>query len=125
MSLQFDYWCYLNLISSSMKLLSLLTLAIVLIGITTLASACNYERMSRTPNYAKLTTPTKVLNIPNAHGVCVAPNGIFAVVSWTTGKVYLYYSCGKLMKVVDAILTNGNVENIMARSKDSNKFSIS
>ena len=85
-----------------MKLLSLLMVAIVLIGITAQASACNYERMSRTPNYAKLTTPRKVLNIPNAHGICVAPNGNFAVVSWNTaGKVYLYYSCGKLMKVVD------------------------
>ena len=76
--------------------------AFVLIGITTHASACNYERMSRTPNYAKLTTPRKVLNIPQAHGICIAPNGNFAVVSANTaGKVYLYYSCGKLMKVVD------------------------
>ena len=86
---------------SSMKLLSLLTVAIVLIGITTQAFACYYERMSRSPNYAKITTPKKILNIPQAHGICVAPNGNFAVVSWNNaGKIYMYYSCGKLMKVV-------------------------
>ena len=85
----------------SMKLLSLLTVAIVLFGITTQAFACNYERMSRIPNYAKITTPKKILNVPNAHGICVAPNGNFAVVSWNNaGKIYMYYSCGKLMKVV-------------------------
>ena len=84
-----------------MKLLSLLMVAIVLIGITTQAFACNYERMSRSPNYAKITTPKKILNIPQAHGICVAPNGNFAVVSWNNaGKIYMYYSCGKLMKVV-------------------------
>ena len=75
-----------------MKLLSLLTVAIVLIGITTQAFACNYERMSRIPNYAKITTPKKILNVPNAHGICVAPNN--------AGKIYMYYSCAKLMKVV-------------------------
>ena len=84
-----------------MKFLSLLTVAIVLIGITTQAFACNYERMSRIPNYAKITTPKKILNVPQAHGICVAPNGNFAVVSWNNaGKIYMYYSCGKLMKVV-------------------------
>ena len=60
-----------------MKFLSLLTVAIVLIGITTQAFACNYERMSRIPNYAKITTPKKILNVPQAHGICVAPNGNF------------------------------------------------
>ena len=85
-----------------MKLLSLLTVAIVLIGITTQAFACYYERMSRSPNYAKITTPKKVLNIPQAHGICVAPNGNFAVVSWNNAKkIRIYYSCGKLMKEVD------------------------
>ena len=85
-----------------MKLLSLLTVAIVLIGITTQAFACNYERMSRSPNYAKITTPKKTLNIPNAHGICVAPDGNFAVVSWDNAKkIRIYYSCGKLMKEVD------------------------
>ena len=93
-----------------MKLLSLLMVAIVLIGITTQAFACNYERMSRSPNYAKITTPKKILNVPQAEqkilipwhdGICVAPNGNFAVVSWNNaGKIYMYYSCGKLMKVV-------------------------
>ena len=85
-----------------MKLLSLLTVAIVLIGITTQAFACYYERMSRSPNYAMITKPKKTLSIPKAHGICVAPNGNFAVISYNTAKkVRIYYSCGKLMKVVD------------------------
>ena len=82
-----------------MKLLFLLAVAI---GITTQVVACNYGRMSRTPDYAKLTKPKKVLNVPNPHGICIAPNGNFAVTSWDTdSKVYLYHACGKLMKVVD------------------------
>ena len=85
-----------------MKLLSLLTVAIVLIGITTQAFACNYERMSHSPNYAKITTPKKTLDIPRAYGICVAPNGNFAVVSLNNAKkIRIYYSCGKLMKIVD------------------------
>ena len=85
-----------------MKLLSLLTVAIVLIGITTQAFACYYERMSRSPNYAKITTPKKTINVPNAHGICVAPNGNFAVMMWNNAKkIRIYYSCGKLMKDVD------------------------
>ena len=85
-----------------MKLLSLLTVAIVLIGITTQAFACYYERMSRSPNYAMITTPKKTLSIPKAYGICVAPNGNFAVISHDNAKkVRIYYSCGKLMKEVD------------------------
>ena len=85
-----------------MKLLSLLTVAIVLIGITTQAFACYYERMSRSPNYAMITTPKKTLSIPQAHGICVAPNGNFAVVLHNNAKkVRIYYSCGKLMKEID------------------------
>ena len=85
-----------------MKLLSLLTVAIVLIGITTQAFACYYERMSRSPNYAMITTPKKTLNIPNAFGICVASNGNFAVMMWNNAKkIRIYYSCGKLMKEVD------------------------
>ena len=100
-----------------MNLLSLLMVAFVLIGITTHASACNYERMSRTPNYAKLTTPRKVLNIPQAHGICIAPNGNFAVVSANTaGKVYLYYSCGKLMKVVDVQVSKHSLDMLISHN---------
>ena len=88
--------------TKKMKLFSLLTVAIVLIDITTQAFACNYERMSRSPNYAKITTPKKTLNIHNVHGICVAPNGNFAVMSANgVKKVRIYYSCGKLMKIVD------------------------
>ena len=87
---------------SSMKLLSLLTVAIVLIGITTQAFACYYERMSRSPSYAKITTPKKTLSIPRAHGICIAPNGNFAVMSPNNAKkIRIYYSCGKLMKTVN------------------------
>ena len=98
--------CHLQYISldktSSMKLFSLLMVAIVLIGITTQAFACNYERMSRIPNYAKITSPKKSFSIPNAHGICVAPNGNFAVMSYNNAKkIRIYYSCGKLMKEVD------------------------
>ena len=86
-----------------MKLLSLLTVAIVLIGITTQAFACYYERMSRSPNYAMITKPKKAISVPNAYGICVAPNGNFAVTSWNNAKIKIriYYSCGKLMKEVD------------------------
>ena len=85
-----------------MKLLSLLTVAIVLIGITTQAFACYYERMSRSPNYAMITKPKKAISVPNAHGICVAPNGNFAVMMWNHAKkIRIYYSCGKLMKEVD------------------------
>ena len=88
---------------SNMKLLSLLTVAIVLIGIATVkALECDYERMSRNPNYATITTPKKVLSISRAYGICVAPNGNFAVMSYDGyKKIHIYYSCGKLMKVVD------------------------
>ena len=85
-----------------MKLLSLLTVAIVLIGITTQAFACYYERMSRSPNYAMITKPKKAISVPNVYGICVAPNGNFAVMMWNSAKkIRIYYSCGKLMKEVD------------------------
>ena len=82
-----------------MNILFLLAVTLVL---TTQVFACNYERMSHTPDYAKLTTPKKVINVPNPHGICIAPNGNFAVTSWNKdSKIYLYYACGKLMKAVD------------------------
>ena len=66
------------------------------------ALACNYERISRDPNYAEINKPKLTLYVPEAHGVCVSPNGDFAIVSWNmAGKIYLYRSCGKLMQVVD------------------------
>ena len=43
-----------------------------------------------------------MLHISNAHGICVAENGNFAVIPWNTaGKFYLYDSCGNLLKKVD------------------------
>ena len=58
--------------------------------------------MTSSPNYAKITTPKKTLSVPNAYGICVAPNGNFAVISHNGGKkLRLYYSCGKMLKEVD------------------------
>ena len=79
-----------------------LFLSVVAIVLTTQVFACNYGRMCRTPDYARLTTPRQVLDIPDAHGICIAPNGDFAVTSYNTDtKIYLYHACGTLMKVVD------------------------
>ena len=84
-----------------MKLLSLLTVAIVLIGITTQAFACYYERMSRSPNYAMITTPKKAISIPQClrnlrrsqwqHCCYVSCEQC----QTTKIRIY-YYSCGKL-----------------------------
>ena len=100
-----------------------LTVAIVLIGITTVkALECDYERMSRSPNYAKITTPKKDLNISQAHGICVSPEGNFAVVSWNFAKkIHIYYSCGKLRKVVD-LSKHGLVRATDCTFTDQNLF---
>ena len=82
-----------------MKLLPLLAVVIVL---TTRAFACNYDRINRDPNYAEISKPKSTLRVTRPHGICVAPNGDFAVVSYRQGtKVQIYYSCGKMMKTVD------------------------
>ena len=106
-----------------MKLLSLLMVAIVLIGITIVkALECNYERMSRSPNYAKITTPKKVISVPQAHGICVSPEGNFAVMSWNSAKkIHIYYSCGKLRKVVD-LSKHGLVRATDCAFTDQNLF---
>ena len=82
-----------------MKFLSLLAVVIVL---TTQTFACNYDRINRDPNYAEISKPKSTLRVTRPHGICVAPNGEFAVVSYDKGnKVQIYYSCGKLMKAID------------------------
>ena len=82
----------------SCNLLFLLLPAAVLLST---AFCCNYERMATLPRYKDITTPKKVFNLPNPHGICVADNGIFAVMFHVkNGFFHLYYSCGKLMKVV-------------------------
>ena len=74
----------------------------VVIVLTTQAFACNYDRISRDPNYAEISKPKSTLRVPGAYGICVAPNGDIVVVSYHKGsKVHIYYSCGKLMKAVD------------------------
>ena len=60
-----------------------------------------YDRMSRLPIYDNIQEPKKILNIPQAHGLCVAASGDFAIIPYNLGgKFYLYHSCGKLMRVV-------------------------
>ena len=84
-----------------MSLLSLLKVASVFF-FSTQAFACYYERMSTVPSYAGIDKPKQMLNVPKAHGICVAPNGNFAVVSWNKeGKIYFFLSCGKPWRVVD------------------------
>lgn len=82
----------------------LLILAIiVLFGAAKQALACNYGRITRLPVYMynNIQEPKKILNAPQARGLCVAANGDFAVIPFNPkGKFYLYHSCGKLMWVV-------------------------
>ena len=89
----------------------LLILAIiVLIGAAKQALACNYDRISRLPVYDNIQESKKILNIPQAHGFCVAANGDFAVIPFNSkGKFYLYHRCGNLMRV--ARLPNGYVHD--------------
>ena len=73
----------------------------VLFGTAKQALACNYDRISRLPVYENIQEPKKILSIPQAHGLCVAASGDFAVVPFNKkGKFYLYHNCGKLMRVV-------------------------
>ena len=59
------------------------------------------------PNYAELTHPKKVLSIPQAHGICVAHNGKFAVISWNTDRKFrIYNSQAGLLKT--AVLPPGS-----------------
>ena len=86
------------------------------------ALECNYERMSRTPNYAKITTPKKAISVPQAHGICVSPEGNFAVISWNSAKkIHIFYSCGKLRKVVD-LSKHGLVRATDCAFTDQNLF---
>ena len=85
----------------------LLILAIiVLFGAAKQALTCHYDRISRVPDYDNIQEPKKILNIPQAHGLCVAASGDFAIIPYNMGgKFFLYHSCGKLMQVV--CLPNG------------------
>ena len=50
----------------------------------------------------RLPRQRKTLTVPRAYGICVAPNGNFAVILHDNAKkIRIYYSCGKLMKEVD------------------------
>ena len=65
------------------------------------ACSCNFERMYRSPHYEEITQPKRILTVPRAHGVCVASDGKFAVIPHNKkGNFYLFYSCGKLLKIV-------------------------
>ena len=76
---------------------SLLMLATVFIG---KAYGCNFERISRSPRYDQIAQPKQTLSVPKPYGVCVASDGKFAVIPLHVNAFYLYYSCGKLMKIV-------------------------
>ena len=65
------------------------------------ACGCNFERMYRSPRYEDITQPKRILTVPRAHGICVASDGKFAVIPHNNnGNFFLFYSCGKLMKIV-------------------------
>ena len=72
-------------------------LATVFIG---KAYGCNFERMSRSPRYDQIAQPKQTLSVPKPYGVCVASDGKFAVIPVNANAFYLYYSCGKLIKIV-------------------------
>ena len=73
---------------------------IVFFGAAKQALACDYDRISHLPVYDNIQEPKKILNIPQAHGLCVASSGDFAIVPYNMGgKFFLYHSCGKLMRV--------------------------
>ena len=95
--------CQLEYISlnkmSSMKLLSLLTVAIVLLGITTQVFACNYERMSHSPNYEKIATPKE--NPQYSQCSRYLRRSQWQLCSHNAKKIRIYYNCGKLMKIID------------------------
>ena len=72
-----------------------LMLATVLVG---KVYGCNFQRL---PRYKDITQPTRILSVPQAHGICVASDGKFAVVPWNTnGKFHLFYGSGRLMEIV-------------------------
>ena len=86
-----------------MKYLPLQLLFAALILVCGIYCSCGPMRMKNVPNYKNITDgkPKKAINVPSPHGVCVADNGIFAVVPYmTTKSFHLYYGCGKQMKVV-------------------------
>ena len=88
---------------------SLLMLVTVFVGT---ACGCNFERMFRSPRYEEITQPKRILTIPRAHGVCVASDGKFAVIPYNrNGNFYIFYSCGKLMKI--ARLPFGDRSNLV------------
>ena len=65
------------------------------------ACGCNFERMYRSARYEDISQPKRILTVPRAHGICVASDGNFAVIPDNkNGNFYLFYSCGKLMKIV-------------------------
>ena len=77
---------------------SLLMLATVLIG---KAYGCHFERILHSPHYEQITQPKRILSVSRPHGICVASDGKFAAIPHNhDGNFHLYYSCGKLIKIV-------------------------
>ena len=85
---------------NNMKSYSFPLLMLATVFVST-ACGCNFERMYRSPHYEDITQPKRILTVPRAHGICVASDGKFAVIPHNNnGNFYLFYSCGKLMKIV-------------------------
>ena len=85
---------------NNMKSYSFLLLMLATVFVST-ACGCNFERIDRSPRYEDITQPKQILTVPRAHGICVASDGKFAVIPCNNnGNFYLFYSCGKLMKIV-------------------------
>ena len=86
--------------------LAVLTIAVCvpLYGHSASASWCGSSDVI--PNYAAIKHPKRVLSIPQAHGVCVAQNGHFAVISWNTERKFRIFDAhAKLLKT--AVLPQG------------------
>ena len=78
--------------------LSLLMLATFFIG---KAYSCNFERILHSPNYEQIALQKRILNVPRPYSICVASDGKFAVIPYSHSRnFHLFYSCGKLMKIV-------------------------
>ena len=86
-----------------MKYLPLQLLFAALILVCGIYSYCGPKPMTNVPDYENIMAdkPKKIIGVYNPHGICVADNGIFAVVSDRyLGYFRIYYGSGEQMKQV-------------------------
>ena len=59
---------------------------------------------SRIPNYKLMNfnTPKRVIPFHAAHGICFGPDGKFVIVSCSARLIYLYSSCGDMIRRIPA-----------------------